>query len=164
MPECVCCVSPVRADIDACLSRGESVRLVASRYGLSKSAVGRHREHLLKREARGRREALSAIAVDRADVARSPGTRLERLLALEARVGALLDSHEDNAGAVLACARVLRELIAEQREESGPENGIERLAVLPVQLSPEDWGRLVESNRLDWHPAVREHQIGGGEE
>ncbi len=47
MPTCSICVSPKRAEIDAALAGTESLRVLAGRFGTSKSSLARHKtEHL----------------------------------------------------------------------------------------------------------------------
>lgn len=44
---CTCCAHPECAEIDACVTRGDSTYAIAERFGLSASAVQRHaRRHL----------------------------------------------------------------------------------------------------------------------
>ncbi len=47
MPKCACCTHPKLADIDAACVAGESIRTIGERYGMSHTAVRRHkRDHI----------------------------------------------------------------------------------------------------------------------
>ncbi len=60
---CTVCTHPKRDEIDRALIAGEPYRDIARRYGLSKDALRRHREHIPKELARSR----EAEEVARAD-------------------------------------------------------------------------------------------------
>jgi hypothetical protein len=78
---CTVCTRPDRAGIDAKLAAGESVRDVAALFGLSHSAVGRHRvRHLAgarepsaSRETEQNRDAETPIPETHPDTAQEAG-------------------------------------------------------------------------------------------
>lgn len=69
MPRCACCTHPDLAEIDAAILAGETIRALGKRYGMSHTAVERHKKNhigkaLVKLRAAEREEAeeLSALA------------------------------------------------------------------------------------------------------
>ena len=60
---CSVCTHPKRAEIDRAILSGESYRAIARRFGLSKDAIRRHRDHIPSQLAR----AVEAEEAARAD-------------------------------------------------------------------------------------------------
>ena len=108
--ECVCCTSLDRYAIDTQLMQGASVRAIAAAFGVSKSAVGRHRSNCLlktgpKAQAQRVREvaALVRVALPAADAPLQGREALLREIAAEkAALLAMRQQHEANPVAVLA--------------------------------------------------------------
>src|ERR1700677_1805523 len=59
---CTVCAHPRRAEIDAALVGGTTLREIAGRTGTTKSALDRHRPHVAKVIAQARQESLIAQA------------------------------------------------------------------------------------------------------
>lgn len=120
---CSLCIHPCRADIDAELSKGTSVREVARRYAVAKSAVGRHRVHLLDPSKRELAETKAQLAVATVEARGSAPDRRGELTALRSTVLGIMSAHGGNPSALLACADRLLKIIGEDRAEDVHEAG-----------------------------------------
>ncbi len=96
--ECTVCRHGERIAIDEAILARNSYRDIAGRYGTSKSAVARHREHLPQKLV----EAHSAAEVSKA------GDLLDHVLALHRRAESLLEEAERN-GLLETAIRAIRE-------------------------------------------------------
>lgn len=96
---CTACVHDQRAEIDAALVSGTSLRKIAERFGVSSTALHRHRDHVSA--------AVVAVAAERdRDQAR---TLLDRVEDLEVHARRILEAAEE-AGNVHQQLGALREL------------------------------------------------------
>ena len=98
--KCSCCVSADRQSIDSSIRASESNRVIAGRYGVSRSAVQRHCLHVLKADA-----LASPPIKFRAQPVENP---VEDLRALKHRALKWLDLAEE-AGSAAAAAVWVRE-------------------------------------------------------
>lgn len=109
MPQtCKCCKSAQRKAIDAALATGESLRNIASRYGMSEAAVCRHKAHTsvsIVKAAERREERFGANLVD----------ELLRINRKAWELLAKMEAEGDHRGSVVAL-REVRECIATQDE------------------------------------------------
>ena len=99
--KCSCCNNPDRQSIDSAIRAGESNRAIAGQYRVSRSAVQRHRLHVLKADAL----ASPPMKIE-AQPVENP---VEDLRALKYRASKWLDMAE-SAGSAAAAAVWVREL------------------------------------------------------
>lgn len=86
--ECTCCTHPQAAEIDAALLGGTTVRVTAETFGVSRSAVGRHRVAHLSAEAIEQADDDQRRPLTLVDVHGELGAlaeRLEQVIELSAR-------------------------------------------------------------------------------
>jgi hypothetical protein len=126
MAKCACCTHPELAAIDAACVAGESIRTIGARYGMSHTAVRRHkRDHISA--------ALVAVAAAERDT--SALARVEHLIE---RMEAQLDAAEASgqAGLALSAGAQIRaniELLAKLTHELDTRP----VTVVNLQTTPE---------------------------
>ncbi len=96
MKTCSICSHPQRALIDRQLVTGQPLRDVSGRFGVSRSALGRHSAHLPH----------AVIAVREAEEAADAQSLLDEVRALHRRAGAILDKAEQSGKWAVALAAV----------------------------------------------------------
>lgn len=94
---CLCCTSPVRAEIDRRLAAGATNVAIADEYGMSRDSVRRHRDRHLAPAVRA--------AMTRHE-ARTGETAVNRLEALYERAEGILDAAEEQGQGALALSAV----------------------------------------------------------
>ena len=97
---CSICLSNNRNEVEDALIRGDSVRAIAGRHGLSKSAVSRHRQNCL---------APKVVAAARL-LTSAEETRSEVVQAEEILTGEILPSHGDVLALTGLLSRLARSL------------------------------------------------------
>ena len=109
MPQtCKACKHPQRREIDAALAAGESMRNIASRYGMSEAAVCRHKSHTstqIVKAAERREDRLGDNLVD----------ELLRINRKAWELLAKMEAEGDHRGSVVAL-REVRECVSTQDE------------------------------------------------
>ncbi len=143
---CTLCSHEDREEIDAALVLGRPSRELAEQYGLSGSAVRRHRlDHLSA--------ALARVAAARQEA--GPSSALDRLEELRQRAMKVLDSadEEGKASLSLAAIREVRSLVELIAKITGELDERAQVAVVNVQTS-EEWAqiRAALSQALAPHP------------
>ena len=144
---CTVCLHPRRPEVDAALLAGEPLRTIADQFGRSKTALLRHREHVVP--------AL-ALAKQAAEVA-DADSLLEKVRGLEAdarRIAAAAEVAADLRTALAGVRELTRivELLARLRGELGNEGSV----TVNVIQSPE-WAAVREriARALEEFPEAR---------
>jgi len=101
--KCTVCEHPQREVVDGALLRNVPYRELTGQFGLSKSALHRHRQHLSEH----------LLKAKEADEALTAGKLLADLADLQSRALALLDRAEkQDIRAAIACLREAREVVS----------------------------------------------------
>ncbi len=129
--QCTICNHPLRVEIDTALVAGVSYRAIASQYGVSREAVGRHKRngHIAeqiakvakKKEIKQAKEVQAAILAQEAQEVADAQTILDEVSRLKDRALTILDRAETE-GTREACmalreVRGIVELLAKVRGE-----------------------------------------------
>lgn len=152
-PECKACGHPKRADIDAALVAGEPLRSVGERYGISATALFRHKSHIHK----GLLKAREAYEATRAD------TLLDQVKGIQQDTLSILEAAK-NAGDLktslqaIATARGNLELLAKLQGDLQEQvqvnvlvnpQWIELRGVIVAALEPYPEARLAVARSLE---------------
>lgn len=165
---CSICSHKARASIDLALANGTSERQTAHQFGLSASAVHRHKTVCMKRTPMAVTAPIAVpvyqtpaeAAIERQNV-RSVAARAEQLVA---KMEGLVEAFEKNgnAGGIIKASKEVREglrLLAQLSGELGPgvAVGVQVNNTAPsLMLSPE-WP--VVTRVIDRHPEIKSELI-----
>jgi hypothetical protein len=151
---CTICANPSRADIDAALVAGGSLRDISGRFGLSRSAVHRHQEHVPRslataKEARQVAEARSLLGRIETLISdcRTIAQKAQRAREWHAAVRAL--------GEVRSCLELLGQISGELKKQDAAVTVNVNLArrALFVQMSRGEMEAYARDGSLpEWWP------------
>jgi hypothetical protein len=127
---CTICLHEARAEIDAALLKGETLRDLARRHETSKDALSRHREHLPNKLLKAR----DAEEVTQAD------TLLEQVRSLQTRALSILD-RADEAGDLRTALGAIREARSNLELLGKLAGELQQEGTVNVTVSPE-WAAL----------------------
>lgn len=131
---CVTCEHPEREAIDRAIVVGETLRSLASRYGMHRTSLARHAQAHLS-------PALVKVLTEREEA--GPRTVLERLEELHTEVRSILDAAKEGgkASVSLAAVRELRGILDTIARITGELNERPQVAVFNLSTSPE-WAEV----------------------
>ncbi|RBY94082.1 hypothetical protein DQ244_01595 [Blastococcus sp. TBT05-19] len=150
---CTVCGHADRQAIDEAVVTGQSMRSIASRHGVSKDAIGRHRAHISP--------ALARLVAEREEA--GPASALQRLESLYGKASAVLDAaqSEGKAQLSLSAIRELRGLVETLAKITGELDERPTTNVVNLQSSGE-WHQLrtVVLEELAPYPEVQQRVAG----
>lgn len=134
MKVCTICANPKRTEIDTALVAGGSLRDVAGQFGLSRSAVHRHQEHVpeaLAKAKQAREVAEATTLLGRVELlirdCRTIAQKAQKAREWHAAVSALRE--------VRGCLELLGELSGELKRQDSINASVETPLVAPILIT-----------------------------